>query len=749
LGTPGTLAALLVITVSVLAAFSGTLGNQLVDWDDEQLLITNDDYQGLSCANLRWMFTTGFGGHYQPLTWLSYAIETRLWGVNTAGFHFVNLLLHLATAITFYFVARRLLRTALAADKGLTEASVSWGALCATLLFAVHPLRVESVAWATERRDVLSGFWLMLSVWFYLRAVPSVPLSAKDAPVPPHLEKGGVSPPPLTRGDSGGWYFPSLSGSLLCFVLSLLSKATGMTLPVVLLLLDVYPLRRLRAAMDSSETHVMSRRVISEKLLFAMPAGLVVILAAWAQRQAGAMWSFEDHPLGLRISQAFYGIVFYLWKSVWPANLVPLYEQQPESSPLDPRNIIAAVLVFAFTIALWRLRRRVPALLTVWAAYIVLLSPMLGLAQSGPQLVADRYSYIACMPWAIFAGGFVAKCWGRSSCAISWHRPAIAAVLFIATALLIVLTRGQTVIWKDSYTLWTTTLERRPDTPIAHANLAVILNQRGEFERARKHALASLARLPGNRAGHLAFARAAMELGDLPTAERHLRIGIEIADAVGRRDPALIVSLATVLTRQQRYGEAEEMYRAVVALQPSVAEWHYALAGLLASRSRLEEAKSSLNEVLRLDPNRAEACLRLGIVLENLDDFAGAISALERGLQIDPHDVNLRAELAWLLATGPVVAIRNGPRALELARGAVADSSAQCLKAREALAAAFAETGDFSNAAATVRNLLEDPGAKVSEDARRRWTNELDRYLQRQPWTDARHAPGDAPDGSP
>ena len=772
MGTPGTRAALLVITVAVLAAFSGTLGNQLVDWDDEQLLITNDDYQGLSCSNLRWMFTTGFGGHYQPLTWLSYAIETRWWGVNAAGFHFVNLLLHLAAAIAFFFVARRLLHAALGADRRVADDDFSIGASAATLLFAVHPLRVESVAWATERRDVLSGFWLMLSVWFYLRAVQSVPVPAEGASAPPPLEKGGF----------GGGYFPALGGSFLCYVMSLLSKATGMTLPVVLLLLDLYPLRRVwrlngtpsgsegpcshsKGMMNRSLTlpaliepsnatngtgaaFATSRRVMVEKLLFAVPAGVVVILAAWAQRQVGAMWSLEDHPPGLRITQAFFGIVFYFLKNVWPTNLVPLYEQRPEASPFDPQNILAALLVVTFTIALWRLRRRVPALLTAWAAYIVLLSPMLGLAQSGPQLVADRYSYIACMPWAIFAGGIVAKCWGRSSSAISWRRAAVAAVLFIATAALIVLTRGQTAIWKDSYTLWTTTLERRPDTPIAHANLAVILNQRGDFKRARKHALASLARLPGNRAGHLALARAAMELGDLPTAERHLRIGIEIGDAAGKRDPALMVSLATVLTRQQRYGEAEEIYRIVVALQPSVAEWHYALAGFLASRGRFKEAKASLDEVLRLEPNRVDACLRLGVVFESLDDFAGAISALERGLQIDPHDVNIRAELAWILATGPDDAIRNGPRALEFARGAVAGSSGQSPKAREALAAALAEIGDFATAAATVRNLLDDPNVKASEDARHRWTNELDCYLQRRPWRDARHATGDVLDGS-
>ncbi len=723
--------AVMVITIAVLAAFSGSLGNQLVDWDDEQLLVTNDAYQGLGWSNLRWMFTTAFGGHYQPLTWLSYAIETRLWGVNAAGFHFVNILFHLATAIAFFFVARRLLRAAIAGGDGCDPVSTDVGALCAALFFAVHPLRVESVVWATERRDVLSGCLLMLSVLFYLRAVQGNAIKCAIA----------VTIVPSTPPQSRGSELSAFVASLTCYVASLLSKATGMTLPVVLLLMDRYPLRRFGLPRNSSATVGARGRVVLEKSIFAAPALTVAIVAAWAQRKAGAMWGLDDHPLSLRIAQAFYGIVFYPWKTVWPVSLVPLYEQNPQASPFGPPFVTAALVVVTITGVLCFARRRWPALLAAWAVYIVLVSPMLGLAQSGPQLVADRYSYTSCMPLAVVVGGFVAILWARASASRASRFAVLLVILSCATGL-ILWSRSQTAIWKDSYTLWTTTLDRRPDTPIAHANLAVILNQRGEFERARDHALASLERLPGNRTGHLALARAAMELSDLETAERHLRIGIEIGETVGKRDPAVMVSLATVLTRLERYDEAESVYRAIVTLEPSVAEWHFAFAGFLASRDRFEDAKTELTEVSRIDPRRADACLRLGVVLEHLGDLVGAAATLERGLRIDPQDVNTRAELAWVLSTSPDPAIRNAPRALELARGAVADSSGQTGRAREALAAALAESGEFAAASQTMHELLSDQSAKGTDETRHRWTKELESYMTRRPWRDIRESTG-------
>jgi tetratricopeptide (TPR) repeat protein len=703
--------AILILAAATIAAFAGSLGNELVGWDDQQNLVRNASYRGLSLDHLRWMFTTGFGGHYQPLTWLSFAVESQLlWGVNAAGFHFTNLLLHTATAIGFFFVVKRLLRAALPTGD---SRGIVVGALAAALLFAVHPLRVESVAWATERRDVLSGAWLMAAVIFYLRAVD--PQS--------HARRGGA-----------------FALSLVCYVLSLLSKASAMTLPVVLLLLDIYPLRRFSNKTNPEPGRTLLR-VLWEKAVFAIPAAATALLALWAQGEAGALRGISDHPLGLRIGQAFYGIVFYIAKSLWPVGLIPLYEQRPEATTIEAVNALSGGLVVGLTVLLWTLRRRAPGLLTAWVVYIVLLSPVLGLAQAGPQVVADRYSYLPCMAWAALLGGGVTRLWNPTRRPIplpggegrvrAW-RIALCSGLTLIAGSLILLSRAQVRIWVDTYTLWQTVVERAPNTPTAHANLAMELNARGDFAGAADHSRLALDRLPGNRTAHAALARASLELGDLETAERHHRIALAISERVGKTDTVTMIGLAIVETRLGRLDEAERTYRAVIDLEPSVAEWHLDLAGFLASQSRYEEAAAAFARALTLDPERIEAYSRLGIILMNLHKPGQAIRCWEEGLTRAPQDVPLRAELAWVLATCAEDSLRDGARALTLARGAVQDSGGKSEKAREALAAALAETGDFPGAAAALEQLMSDPSRVKTEATTDRLREQFDAYRKRE-----------------
>ena len=640
------------------------------------------------------------------MTWLSFAVEYELlWGVNPAGFHFTNLLFHLVTAIGFYFVARRLLRGAPAAD---AAGGVAIGALTAALLFAVHPLRVESVAWATERREVLGGAWLMAAVFFYLRAA----------------DRG------CGRRRGG-----ALALSLLCYVLSLLSKASGITLPAVLLLLDVYPLGRFSTSMDSTLTPAPSlegrgRRIFLEKVIFAVPAVVIALLALWAQNEAGALRGIADHPLGLRIGQAFYGVVFYPVKSLWPVDLIPLYEQRPDATALEAVNVASAVAVVGLTLLLWLRRKRHRAAITAWAVYLVLLSPMSGLTQAGQQVVADRYSYLPCMSWAVLFGGGVAQLWNRTR---GFQRMALGTSLAMVVGALVYFSREQTRIWADTHTLWRTVVERAPDTPTAHANLAVELNAREDFAGARDHSLITLRRLPGNRTAHAALARASLELGDLETAERHHRIALGILEKVGKTDAATMVGLAIVETRLGRLDEAERTYRAVIELEPDVAEWHYDFGGFLASRGRYEEAAAELATALSLEPERAEGYYRLGIVQLSLGRPAEAIRSWDEGLRRAPRDVVLRAQLAWTLATCTASALRDGRRALALARGAVEDSSGNNVKAREALAAALAETGAFVGASEVIQALMSDPAVVETEATMERWRWQLDCYQRREP----------------
>src|SRR5881409_2857432 len=283
----------LVIAFSTFAAFLPALQNQFMTWDDAANFLDNPHYRGLTWTHLRWMWTTHLG-HYIPLTWITLGLDYLLWGMNPVGYHLTSLLLHAANAVVFFFVVRRILTLALlgASERGLALA-VSAG--FAALVFAIHPLRVESVAWATERRDVLSGLLYLLTILMYLRA----------------YEFGA-------RGR--GWYW----GAVAVFVLALLSKSMVVYLPVVLLILDVYPLRRLGGALGWWREP--ARRVYVEKIPFVLLAAAASAIAVMAQVSIHAAASLAQLSVPGRLAVSAYGLSFYLEKMVDPLNLSPLYE---------------------------------------------------------------------------------------------------------------------------------------------------------------------------------------------------------------------------------------------------------------------------------------------------------------------------------------------------------------------------------------------------------------------------------------
>src|SRR3989475_6579564 len=282
----------LVIAFSTFAAFLPTLQNQFVSWDDDKNFLENPHYRGLGWTHLRWMWTTHLG-HYIPLTWMTLGLDYLLWGMNPVGYHLTNLLLHAANAVVFFFVVRRILTLALlgASERGLALA-VSAG--FAALVFAIHPLRVESVAWATERRDVLSGLFYLLTILVYLRA--------------------------SERGERGrGWYW----GAVALFACALLSKSMVVNLPIVLLILDVYPLRRLGGSLGWwSEP---ARRVYVEKIPFVLLAAAASAIALMAQFSHDTMVSVVQLSALGRLAVAGYGLSFYPSKTGAPRSLSPLY----------------------------------------------------------------------------------------------------------------------------------------------------------------------------------------------------------------------------------------------------------------------------------------------------------------------------------------------------------------------------------------------------------------------------------------
>src|SRR5438034_5921073 len=350
------------VASATLVAFLPTLGNGFVgDWDDDGNLVDNPSYRGLGWRQLRWMFTTFLLGHYIPLTWLTFGLDYVLWGMNPVGYHLTSLALHMTSSVVFYAIGVRLFAAArLAPGDGVAG---KLGAAVAASLFAVHPLRVESVAWATERRDVLCGLLFLLAVLAYLRACDT----------------------PAGEGRWRQWYWAALGLGAL----ALLAKSMAVTLPLVLLVLDVYPLGRLGGDQEGWAGPA-ARRVWAEKLLFRALSAGASAMALLALEHVKGIKPIAAVGVGDRVAISVYSLAFYLWKMAAPLKLSPLYELPERIEPLSRPYLGAAAVVAAVSAAALLLRRRWPALAAVWVGYVVILLPVLGIVQHGWQCAADR-----------------------------------------------------------------------------------------------------------------------------------------------------------------------------------------------------------------------------------------------------------------------------------------------------------------------------------------------------------------------
>jgi len=423
----------LVVGLTVLA-FLPALHHEFLGWDDAKNYLDNPHYRGLGPPQLAWMFTTFHMGHYIPVTWISFGLDYLLWGMDPSGYHLTNILFHAATALAFYFLSLRLLG---AARLGVTDSDLRIGASLAALLFAIHPLRAESVAWVTERRDVLSGLFYVLSLIAYLKA-----LDGRDRPSP-------------------RWYWTSVG----FFAGGLLSKSIVVSLPVILLALDVYPLQRLGGERGWRHTSVWLEKVP----YFALGAAATVIgfLALFTLGNTRSL--AEMGPL-YRTVLWIYGLAFYLWKSAMPFGLSPLYQLDFTVTWLH-FGAVGGLLGVAVLV-----RQRWPAFTVATIAYIATLLPVLGIFQNGPQAAADRYTYLACLGWAVILGGLAARRWAG--------RDMIRVVLSIWVVAMLPLTWQQVAIWHDSATLWSYAIALAPQNRAAHFNLAGAHEEAGRYAAA-------------------------------------------------------------------------------------------------------------------------------------------------------------------------------------------------------------------------------------------------------------------------
>jgi len=579
-------------------------------WDDRGTILNNLEFRGLAPARLRWMFTAFHMGHYQPLNWLTLALDCLVWGLRPFGYHLTNLLLHALNAVLFYALIQAFLRREHAFRENADSLRFRWCCAVGALVFAVHPLRVESVAWVTERRDVLSGTFYLLALIAYLR-----------------LADAGGAPARRKR----------LLPVLLFFVLSLLAKAWAVTLPVVLAVLDAYPLRRLRLSRAGSERENAPpwRGPLLEKVPFLVIALVFAGLALFAQSRR-AMDLAPDHTALERVMQACYGLCFYLWKTLVPLRLSPLYLLDSSFNPWQVRYVLCALAVAALTLCLLALRRRWPWALTAWVCYAVIVSPVLGFAQSGEQIAADRYTYLSCLPFGVLAAAACCGLWvvqpnvERRLPGGRLVAPAVAAVLGVCC----VLTFRQTRVWRDEITLWRHAVHCDSTNYVAYSNRGGARKDAGDLPGALADFTEAIRLNPKYVNAYNNRGNVRKDLGDLQGALADYTAAIEL-------DPRCLGAYNNRGNIRQTRGDlagALADYTAAIELDPASATAHNNRGNLRRMQGDPAGALADYTAALTLDPAHADAYVNRGVLFQAQGKQAEALADYDTAIRLAPSN---------------------------------------------------------------------------------------------------------------
>jgi protein O-mannosyl-transferase len=611
------------------AVFGQTLGHEFVNYDDGLYVYENPVVvRGLSLKGIEWAFTHIVASNWHPLTMMSHMLDCQLYELSPGGHHLTNVLLHTAAVIVLFLVLRRM--TGFLGRPAFVAA-----------VFAIHPLRVESVAWVAERKDVLSGLFFMLTLWAYTR------YAQKQSTLGNHGKAPAVW---FRRFD---YYLV-----LLLFSLGLMCKPMLVTLPFVLLLLDRWPLGRVGGREDTilGRAGVERRRgshVFVEKLPLlglAVASGAVTL---FAQRQA--VRSSDELALPLRVGNALLSYVAYLGQMLWPSDLAVLYPLAPEGVELS-RVALSLVVLTGISAGCLVLGRRRPYLQTGWLWYLVMLLPVIGIVQVGLQARADRYTYLPEI------GLLLLVAWTASDLCARWRfrRVVLGGGSAIIVAALLVCARTQTSYWRNSESLWTHTLACTADNAVAHNDLGQALFQKKRPDEAIVHFQKALQIKPDYAEAHHNFGNALLQ--------------------TGRADEAML------------------QYQRALDVNPQDARSHNNLGYVLLQKKRVDEAIVHFEQALKIRPDYAEAHYNCGNALLQRGQVDQAIGHYREALRFKPDSVVVLDRLAWLLATSREPLVRNGAQAVTYAEHACELTHHRVPAFLTTLAAAYAEAGRFDDA---------------------------------------------------
>ena len=673
-------AALALITWLV---FGQVLAYQFVNYDDEFYIYENSRVMsGLSWQNVWWAFTHTVCFNWHPLTVISHMFDCQLYGLRPAGHHFTSVLFH-SIAVVLLFLMLRQMTGAL------------WKSAFVAAVFAVHPLHVESVAWVSERKDTLSAVLFVSTLWAYTHYVRRRSLTA---------------------------YFLVL----LLFALGLMAKPMLVTLPFLLLLLDWWPLRRLATSPKLNDrSKILSRSTIGSVLLEKIPLFFLSAASCFATvvAQKSVIYRFDQLSLMERVGNAALATAIYLRQSVLPIGLSVFYPHPGHK--LSTVQIGEALLLLGgITVAVFIVRRARPYCLVGWCWFVGMLIPVIGIVQVGDQSHADRYTYLPQI------GLVMAVTWLVEDISLAMRNRT--AILGAAAAVIVASLMGfgwkQTMVWRDSRSLWMHALAVNPRNDAAHNALAAVALRENQVDEAIFHARNALEIRPESPEAHNQLGQAFLSKGRRAEARAefqqvlairpnrprvHYNLGTLLLED-GQLDDAMVqfreeikiqpafveayTNLGTALVRKGEFDEALAYFQKAMELDPSRPKVHYNIAVILRGRGQRDEAAFHLQKELQIDPANAQAHNDLGDLCLQEGRANEAIEHWQKTLELDPANLNAQVNLAWTLATFPDSTIRNGTKAVELAERALQVSGERDARIYQVMAAAYAEHSQFDAA---------------------------------------------------
>jgi tetratricopeptide (TPR) repeat protein len=670
------------LVIATLVAYEPIRHNYFVSYDDDLYIMKNPAVTGgITQDSVILAFTKPYAANWHPLTWLSHMLDYRLFGLNPAGHHLVSVAIHIVNALLLLWILTNITGTI-------------WPSAFVAAVFALHPLQVESVAWAAERKTVLSGLFWLLTIAAYVR---------------------------YTRQPG----FLRYLLVLLVFGLCIMTKPIVVTLPLVLLLMDYWPLERIRQGQSVAATSKSAIWLIAEKAPLLAMSAFLSVMTIFAQRSGGAIPTLENLPLDYRIANAFVSYVKYIGKLIWPSGLAVFYPPS-HSNLLNTTTLICAFIFILISAVSIYTGRRKKYIAVGWLWFAGTLVPMIGLVQVGDQAMANRYMYLPMLGLLI-----IIAMAGKELIAKLPQLKTIAAITGATVILsLLILTQMQVRHWRNSITLFEYALSVTEDNAITENSYACALFNEDRLDEAERHFGNALRINP-------AFDTALIHLARIYLKEGRHNEAISTYEELIKRNyktAELYYNLAMALGIQEKYNDSIKYFSKSLELSPDDPDTHNKMGIILLAAGKTDEAIGQFNESLRIEADQSVVYENLGTAYNRLGKYELAIQNWNRAIELNPGNIDALDKAGWFLATCGEESVENANQAIAYARRACELTKYAVPEFLDTLGVACAASGKFADAKAAAEKALNLARKTGKEGLAGEIENRIKLYEARQPY---------------